>query len=91
MTILVTGAAGTIGSEICRQLIQQNAKKIIGVDKSEIGIYNQQKKVNRKEISFEDYQSLHQNKSISPLSNHSARFSHTDESVNSKGYRRYKI
>tara|TARA_Y200000002_G_C22681623_1_gene664344 strand:- start:1897 stop:3315 length:1419 start_codon:yes stop_codon:yes gene_type:complete len=46
---------------------------------------------NRKEISFEDYQSLHQNKSISPLSNHSARFSHTDESVNSKGYRRYKI
>ena len=51
-TILVTGAAGTIGSEICRQLIQQNAKRIIGVDKSEIGIYNQQKKVNRKEISF---------------------------------------
>ena len=45
-TILVTGAAGTIGSEICRQLTQHNVKKIIAVDKSEIGIYNQQKKIN---------------------------------------------
>ena len=43
-TVLVTGAAGTIGSEICRQLLQHNVKKIIAVDKSEIGIYNQQKK-----------------------------------------------
>ncbi len=51
-TILVTGAAGTIGSEICRQLIQQDAKKIIGLDKSEIGIYNQQKKINQNKISF---------------------------------------
>ena len=30
-TILVTGAAGTIGSEICRQLIQHNVKKIIDI------------------------------------------------------------
>ena len=41
--IMVTGAAGTIGSEICRQLIQQNVKKIIAIDKSELGIYNQKK------------------------------------------------
>ena len=45
----------------------------------------------RKEISFEDYQNLHKSKNIPPLSNHSIRFSHTDETVNSKGYRRYKI
>ena len=45
----------------------------------------------RKEISFEDYQNLHKSKNIPPLSNHSVRFSHTDETVNSKGYRRYKI
>ncbi len=51
-TVLVTGAAGTIGSEICRQLMQQNVKKIIAVDKSEIGIYNQQKKINGKKISY---------------------------------------
>ena len=51
-TVLVTGAAGTIGSEICRQLLQHNVKKIIAVDKSEIGIYNQQKKILGKKISF---------------------------------------
>ena len=51
-TILVTGATGTIGSEICRQLIQHNVKKIIAVDKSEIGIYNQQKKINGNKISY---------------------------------------
>ena len=46
---------------------------------------------NRKEISFDDYQNLHKSKNIPPLSNHSVRFSHTDKTVNSKGYRRYKI
>ena len=51
-TALVTGAAGTIGSEICRQLIQHNVKKIIAVDKSEIGIYNQQKKYLEKRFHF---------------------------------------
>ena len=50
--ILVTGAAGTIGSEICRQLIQHNVKKIIAVDKSEIGIYNHQKKLSSKKIFY---------------------------------------
>ena len=39
-TALVTGAGGTIGSEICRQLIQQKVKKIIAIDKSEIAIYH---------------------------------------------------
>jgi len=51
-TILVTGAAGTIGSEICRQLTQHKVKKIIAVDKSEIGIYNQQKKINKEKIIY---------------------------------------
>ncbi len=51
-TILVTGAAGTIGSEICRQLVQHNVKKIIAVDKSEIGIYNHQKKLSSKKIFY---------------------------------------
>ncbi len=37
---LVTGAGGTIGSEICRQLIQQKVKKVIAIDKSELAIYN---------------------------------------------------
>ena len=45
----------------------------------------------RKEISFSMYEKLHQNKEVSPLTNHSARFSHTDQEPNSKGYRYYKI
>ena len=45
----------------------------------------------RKEISFSMYERLHQNKEVSPLTNHSARFSHTDKEPNSKGYRYYKI
>ena len=51
-TVLVTGAAGTIGSEICRQLVLHNVKKVIAVDKSEIGIYEQQKNSNIKKINY---------------------------------------
>ncbi len=51
-TILVTGAAGTIGSEICRQLLQHSVKKIIAIDKSELGIYNSKKILNEKKISY---------------------------------------
>ena len=46
--ILVTGAAGSIGFEICRQLIYQGANQIIGIDKSEIGIYDKKNQVNNK-------------------------------------------
>ena len=38
--VLVTGAGGSIGFEICRQLIQQDVKKIIALDKSEIAVFN---------------------------------------------------
>ena len=37
-TVLVTGAAGTIGKEICLQLEKTKAKKIIGVDINEYGV-----------------------------------------------------
>lgn len=46
--VLVTGAVGTIGFEICRQLLYQKANKIIGIDQSEIGIYNNRDKLNKK-------------------------------------------
>ncbi len=35
--IMVTGAAGSIGSEICRQLLQFNPRSIVLVDRSECG------------------------------------------------------
>lgn len=39
-TILITGAAGSIGSELCRQLMQNNPSEIILLDKSESGLYD---------------------------------------------------
>ena len=39
-TILVTGAAGSIGSEIVRQLIHYNPKKIILLDTAETPLFN---------------------------------------------------
>ena len=43
---------GTIGSEICRQLLQHNVKKIIAVDKSEIGFTINKKKYWKKNFIF---------------------------------------
>jgi FlaA1/EpsC-like NDP-sugar epimerase len=40
MTVLVTGAAGSIGSEICRQLSKLNFKKLILLDQSESGLFD---------------------------------------------------
>ena len=45
--VLVTGAAGTIGFEICRQLSFQRASKIIGIDHSEIGIYEKKNRIEK--------------------------------------------
>ncbi|MDA9682743.1 polysaccharide biosynthesis protein [Candidatus Pelagibacter sp.] len=38
--ILVTGAAGSIGSQMVRQLLNTSVKKIIGYDNSEIDLFN---------------------------------------------------
>ncbi len=46
---------------------------------------------NRKEISFQIYEDLHSNKNIDPITNHSIRFSHLQDSPNSEGYRKYKL
>jgi len=39
-TILITGAGGSIGSEICRQLLKFDVDKIIALGRGEFSIYN---------------------------------------------------
>lgn len=38
-TLLITGAAGTIGSEICRQALMRHPARLVLVDHSEYGLY----------------------------------------------------
>ena len=47
-TVLVTGAGGSIGSEICRQLLRFNPSKIIMVDHSENNLFYIENELNNK-------------------------------------------
>ena len=47
-TILVTGAAGSIGSEISRQLSNYNHKHLVLVDQAESALYDLQQELNQK-------------------------------------------
>ncbi|CAM1373857.1 polysaccharide biosynthesis protein [Tenacibaculum xiamenense] len=47
-TILVTGAAGSIGSEISRQLSNYNYKHLVLVDQAESALYDLQQELNQK-------------------------------------------
>lgn len=48
-TIMVTGAAGSIGSEICRQALKTKPKKIIVFDVSEFGLYSIEQEFSKRE------------------------------------------
>ena len=49
--ICITGAAGTIGSELTRQLLKLKPKKIVLIDHNENGLYNLQQYIDKLNIS----------------------------------------
>jgi len=55
-TVLVTGAAGSIGSEICRQLAKIRFKKLILLDQSESGLFDLEYELKHKDKKGLDLQ-----------------------------------
>ncbi len=47
-TVLISGAGGSIGSELCKQVLQQNPSKIIILDSNEFNLYQVHQKLNEK-------------------------------------------
>ena len=56
-TVLVTGAAGSIGSEICRQLFQYKPKRVIMLDQAESPLYDLQFEL-RNDERYKQYRDL---------------------------------
>jgi len=48
-TIMVTGGGGSIGSELCLEIIKHNPKKLFILEISEINLFNLIKKINQKQ------------------------------------------
>ncbi|MBK6900000.1 MAG: polysaccharide biosynthesis protein [bacterium] len=47
-TVLVTGAAGSIGSELCRQIVDQGALRLVCLDKDENGLFRLEQELRRR-------------------------------------------
>jgi len=52
--VLVTGAGGSIGSELCRQIVELEPKAIILVDQSEFALYNIHQELQNKLNALKD-------------------------------------
>ena len=50
--ILITGGAGSIGSEICRQLLKSNPKRILILDHAEFNIFRLNQKISSKRVKY---------------------------------------
>ena len=52
---MVTGAAGSIGSELCRQVLEYGPCKLICLDQNETGIFHLQQALRRRSGETESY------------------------------------
>jgi FlaA1/EpsC-like NDP-sugar epimerase len=57
-TVFVTGGAGSIGSELCRQIVRLNPKQLIIVDHSEFNLYQIEQELTAMQIQFEFFMHL---------------------------------
>ncbi|AHZ84226.1 UDP-N-acetyl-alpha-D-glucosamine C6 dehydratase [Bdellovibrio bacteriovorus] len=51
--VLVTGAGGSIGSELCRQIVLNTPRKLILFEQAEYALYKIEQDINRHRINFE--------------------------------------